>query len=34
MQNMTSTDISTLLNNFLNQEEKSWAIPMELRVLS
>ena len=34
MQNMISTDISTLLIDFLNQEEKSWAIPMKLRVLS
>jgi len=29
MQNII-TDISTILNNFLNQEEKTWAIPMEL----
>ena len=30
MQKMIATDISTFLNNFLNQEEKSWAIPMKL----
>ncbi len=34
MQKMNSADISTLPINFLNQEEKSWAIPMKLRVLS
>lgn len=29
MQNV-KTDISTLLINFFNQEDKSWAIPMQV----
>lgn len=29
MQNL-NTDISTLLINFIDQEDKSWAIPMQV----